>query len=282
MARVIHLTPLGLGRTLSYKEQRAARALVAESIRTRLAEYRSRHLFARRPTHLAVLGQRVVARRRTLLVVTDGMGPIARILLAATVRATTPTGGVLAQAMHSVARRLSRRVVMMITMIVVLAVRHGHTGFSALIASAVAVAVVTSPVLTSLRVRCGDRALARRAATLLPELEDELRGVAVLHDLGLPRLVGAPQPTIDELSTIGAALSLGTIPTCIARPCCAEAGEAFATWAGALFVPQHAQPDRTVLVFPPSSDGDRNALAEDDAGQIVPIRSLVMAKARSE
>jgi hypothetical protein len=104
--RVIHLTPFGLGRPLPRAECRAARAPVAESIRTRLVECRARRLLTRQPSELAVLGQRLVARRRTMLVVSDGAPSATLILLAATVRASTPHAGRLASVCHSVVRRL--------------------------------------------------------------------------------------------------------------------------------------------------------------------------------
>ena len=265
--RVVHLTPFGLGRPLSRDECRAARALVAESIRTRLTEYRARHLFARPPTQLAVLGQRVVATRRTLFVVSDGASSDVRILLAATARASTSHGGLSARVLYAVVRRLRRGAVMVITALAVLAARHGHTGFDALVESAVVVAVTSSPVLTSVRVRWGGRALAWRAARLMPELGDELHGVTVLHDFGLPRALGGLDSLATELEAIGAALTLGVIPTCIAQPCCDEVGQVFATWARGLLVPQHAQPERSVLVFPVG----RSVTVGHADGEIVPI-----------
>ena len=80
---------------------------------------------------------------------------------------------------------------MVLTMIVVLALHHGHTNLLPLVACAAGVALATSPIFTSLRVRCADRVLAFRAATLLPELGEELQGVTVLHDFGLPRMLDA-------------------------------------------------------------------------------------------
>ena len=249
MARVIHLTPDGLGKRLTTRERRAARALVGESIRTRLAEYRSRHLFARRPTQLAVFARRIVARRRTLLVVSDGHEPAPRILLTATVRASAPQGGPIAGACYAVVGRASRGVVLLATMIAILMARHGHTALSTLVGCGAAVAIVTSPLLTSIRTRCRDRALAARAFRFLPELRDQLRGVAILHDLGLPRSVSAPDETLRDLEIVGAALTCGAIPTSIAEPCCLDAAEAFAGWGGALLVPQHASAERSILVF---------------------------------
>lgn len=276
--RVVHLTPFGIGGALTRDECRAALALVGEEIRTRLSEYRSRHLFARRPSQLAVLGERFVARRRTLLVISDGGSRPPRILVAATVRASTPHWGRAATACNSVTRRCTRRTVMAIAMIVVLALRHGHTNLLPLVACAAGVAVATSPIFTSLRVRCSDRVLAFRAATLLPELGEELQGVTVLHDFGLPRMLGAPEPTLADVATIGAALSCGAIPTCIAQPCCLDAGEMFATWASAALVPQHVRPERSVLVFPQALAKEQEPTAT--TAKIIPIDSRQSPLAR--
>ena len=277
--RVVHLTPFGIGQPLTRDECHAARALVGEAIRTRLSEYRARQLFARRPSQFAVLGQRIVARRRTLLVISDGASRPRRILLAATVRASTPHGGRAAIACHSVLRHLTRRTVMVVAMIVLLALRHGHTNLLPLVACAAGVAVATSPIFTSLRVRCADRVLAFRAATLLPELGGELQGVTVLHDFGLPRMLGAPERTLADVATIGAALSCGAIPTCIAKPCCLEAGEVFVAWASAALVPQHVRPERAALVFPQSlAEGNEPSTS---GAEIIPIDRFATAAGRS-
>jgi hypothetical protein len=278
--RVVHLTPSGIGRPLTRDECRAARALVGEAIRTQLSEYRSRHFFARRPSQLAVLGQRFVARRRTLVVISDGASRPRRILLAATVRASTPHGGRAAIACHSVVQHLTRLTVMVIAMVVVLTLRHVHTNLLPLVAGAAGVAIATSPIFTSLRVRCADRVLAFRAATLLPELGQELQGVTVLHDFGLPRMLGAPEQTLSDISAIGGALSSGAIPTCIALPCCLEAGEAFAAGANAVLVPQHVRPERSVLVFPRSFAEERESLAT--TAKIIPIDRFATTAAPSQ
>lgn len=272
--RVIHLTPLGQGRELSRREIRAARALVAESIRTRLMENRMRHVFARRPTPLAVLGRRFGASRRKLLVVSDGDRAAMRILLAA----TRPNWGLVAKALLSVARWLSRLVVMAITVTVLLAEGHGRVDARTLATTAIVVAVTTSPFLTSLRVRLGDRALAKRAATLVPELSDELGRVTVLHDLGLPRARRSVGPTTDDLAAIGSALSFGVVPTVIAQPCCVEAAELYAAWAGALLVPHHSHVERLLRIFASTSGfvaGDGLASADAD---IVSLHRVARAR----
>jgi hypothetical protein len=157
---------------------------------------------------------------------------------------------------------------MAITILVVLAIRHGHTGFDALVLSAVVIAALSSPLITSVRVRCGDRTLALRALRLMPEFGDELKGVSVLHDFGLPRALGTPESWAADLDAIGTALTIGTIPTCIAQPCCEEVGAVFASWGRGLLVPPHTQAEHSVIAFPVV----RNvATVGQDHGEIVSI-----------
>jgi hypothetical protein len=237
-----------------------------------------RHIFARRPTRLAVLGRRVIARRRTLLVISEGDPTARNILVAATMRTTKPNWGSTAHVLLSGIRWWSRPVVMAITVTALLADRHGHVGTSPLAATAVFVAVATSPLLTSLRVRLGDRAMAKRAAVLMPEIREQLDRVTVLHDFGLPRTGGRADTATDDLAAVGDALSFGGLPTIVAQPCCVEAGELYAAWAGALLVPRHAHVERMLLIFARSSDTRRGeSLASRDA-DIVALDRVVRAR----
>ena len=185
--RELHLTPGGTGEDLTHSERRAARALVGESIRHELAERHAQHWPRYRPSARRILAARLVARRRSLLVVTDGEGASRRIVMTATYRATSARLGRLAVVPLWLTRLCSKGFVILATAMTLLALYHGQIGIGTLGAVAVLVALLTSPLVSTCRLRLGDRALAARARLFCPQHHDAL---AAGH--------GSPQPRTPE------------------------------------------------------------------------------------
>jgi hypothetical protein len=136
-------------------------------------------------------------------------------------------------------------------MLVLLAVRHGHTGLGALFSVGLLVGVGTSPAVSSLRLCLSDRMTAARAVLFAPESASAHSDVTVIRHLAFPqRVVSAGGESATTLAA--AAIRAYSGSPSVVVPCCSETAASYASCEGVTWAPLHAPVNRSVLIFAPT------------------------------
>jgi hypothetical protein len=172
-----------------------------------------------------------------------------RVLAAATCTATATTGGPVASVTLRATRWVSKGTIGLTTMVMLLAARHGHVGFSALLSAGLAVALMTARSIAWCRRRLSDRVVAARASLLLGRTTFRGDRLAVLHHLTLPNDVNdCPESAVTAV--VRALRPEGGGPR-LAVPCCGELARLYSRCEGVEWALRHGRLEQSVLAFLP-------------------------------
>jgi hypothetical protein len=166
-------------------------------------------------------------------------------------------------------RLCSKGFVILATAMTLLALYYGQIGIGTLGAVAVLVALLTSPLVSTSRLRLGDRALAARARLFCPQHHDGLSQVMVLHNLGLPSTASGSSGLFDGVTIVQQSFAATSSRWWITRPCCTTLAELYARSGTAHWFPSDARLDRTMLLFPGSKPEPDDGSVERRAGGVL-------------